>query len=475
MESERSGLWCLEAACIDLKFAFWNLGEIDPVIVECEQLAESSHSQTTEDSSPETPTSAPIIKRRVEWDRPQLKHWSQSVQDFELFNQRKLETYAGESHIAVDYQITFEIDAPYTDDADFMSLANDLQMAPQNRSEYSIAHLTQPIDQIKSQYKPPPKPVVETKAQTISEPTLPTPSLPQQSKPEVPPVPVIQTLAKPSNKASIDFDRPSFEAKVNAFKEERKAISMLPLKHRQDINEVVNQVTSDINDTAHLQGRIGKAVTAINICQQKEVIISYLAERISKYAPELIEVNEVGLNFALNFTRLVLGVSQSFPGITEQYMLALVANSPALMPAKRYTAEDIIKRMHCLDISPEGLASEDSRIKFTTYMNKTRGFGMLLGQLLVNAPNTVSLSYVWTWIAELSNTPPHLIDRATLPALHGFLLTTNQALAEVYKVQWTKLLGLLKAKVFPMMKLKFLGSDYSSYTNLLEKDLNRLG
>jgi hypothetical protein len=450
---------------------FWRRGSIEEVDCKTEVLCSTSPSSqaSSADVSP-TIEARPLPTRS--FDRPAIHLKTKRSEDLECFKYTKpINEEPCYYRLDFDWALNPSRSPADTTAKDFCAAVERLNTENRGTVSVDLSHVTQEISEIKAKYKPPPEPVPvvpsKVEAPTVVEPVLATPV-------EGAGLLAGRAIEQGPSEVSIYTDSASFIALANQFKEEHKHDPTLALAQRQDVNEVVNQVTSDIDDLAHLQGRIDKLLTCLNQSADRDAVLIYLVEKICKYTPDLLENIENGLNFSHNFSKLVAGVAQHYPQVIKYYLLALASNSPILEPGKKYSAELATQREQFLDISPVGLNTEELRIKFTNYMAKTRGFAMLLGQLLIFAPHTVSIGFGWAWFSELANTPTQLIDRAAIPAMHGLLLTLHRTLATVYKSQWAKLFMLLKSRVFPTMKMKFQASEYSSYLNLLEKDLSRL-
>lgn len=284
----------------------------------------------------------------------------------------------------------------------------------------------------------------------ITEPVQPQPVLPQP--------PSVTT-------DNLDALRQEMEETVRR----RSELPSLPSELNGDLNEIIGQITSDVNDSQHLSHCAQRCLGSMQrFSQSNEIAIYSICEKVLNQCRVNVEDIENGPSFALNYTNFVLEISRQHPNIQRIFRDLLYSKRKILVPTLITDPQEIDKRLHLQDVQPDAFESQ---------MNLTRAFGSMRAALNCHRGSRYGMKEGWMWLARLMNLPKEQVDRLTIPAITGFIkvIKLRKAL-QCYGGQAKKLVTLLKKDYFPLIRSRFWDENQLYHTSLamLERAISDL-
>ena len=245
-----------------------------------------------------------------------------------------------------------------------------------------------------------------------------------------------------------------------------------------ELESIVSQVTSDLQDTEHLNNRINAALEILRKLDTNTLTqaVYILCEAVVQRGQTQSDSIDVGPNFAMNFTSFILKIARSYPAIHEIYFLAVIRIKsiffPVIVPDE---IQKTIERTSLKDFNPEGRLDERDKERFTLQMDRARAYAFLLGSLFASKESKFNEGDIWRWLAFVLNLPVEHIDRSHLSILLGFLKTTGGRLRESYGTQFTKLVTFLKGDYLENLVKKFGSNPYlKAYITQLREVIKHL-
>lgn len=245
-----------------------------------------------------------------------------------------------------------------------------------------------------------------------------------------------------------------------------------------DLKAIVSQITSDLDDKAHLNDRINAALNLLKGLTGDNLThaIYIICEEVVQRGQDQCDSIDVGPNFAINFTNFILTIAKSYHFIHEIYFIAVIKIKYSYFPKVLIEDKDSIgARNELKDIGPQGRLGELEKERLVRQMDRARAYAFLLGSLFASKESNFNEGDIWRWISFVSNITDEYIDRSHLSIMFGFLKTTGPRLRESYKAQYTKLVELLKGPYLENLNKKFGKNPYlKAYITQLREVMTKL-
>lgn len=258
---------------------------------------------------------------------------------------------------------------------------------------------------------------------------------------------------------------------VNRFRDKFDTLKHLEKEDPHwDFNAEVGKITSDLADTQHLYGRIEVAIrTFTSYTGNMEEFLLFASDKLVTRALDNLEEREVGIDFAINYTQFIIEINKHIPEYEDYCIVRAKTYRRIFIPAP-FSKEKTLERYNLQDGNYKGLNTEDGRQAFSREMDRTRGLGYLLGAIYTHPDSKFYITEAWNWLYKVVQYPIELLDRATLPALQGFLATCGKHLQNVDTARWNEFIKNMKEEYFPKLKEKFKPiTHYSPYLTQLDQ------
>jgi predicted transcriptional regulator len=244
-----------------------------------------------------------------------------------------------------------------------------------------------------------------------------------------------------------------------------------------NIKGIVSQITSDVNDTTHLSGRI-KALLEILRSLNPESLksaIYVLCDAVVSRGLDQCDSIDIGASFSLNYTKFILTIAKSYRQIHEIYFIAVISRKYLFYPlVTEQNLEEIRKRSEIKDLSPSGKLNESEKDKLSRSLDLCRAFGFLIGSLFASKDSNFNEGDIWRYLAYILNLKIEYVDRAYMPFLLGFLKSSAGRLRCVYGKQFLKLVEFLAGDYAQSLQSKFGSNPYlRAYITQLRELLNK--
>lgn len=244
-----------------------------------------------------------------------------------------------------------------------------------------------------------------------------------------------------------------------------------------ELESITSQITSDLDDHAHLNNRINAVLSILNKLDSENLNSAFyiLCEAVVQRGQNQADSIDVGPNFALNFTRYIMKIANSYSAIHEIYFLAVVRIKHTFFPMMNpQEVQTIASRSELKDFAVDRLTETDKE-RFTMQMDRARAFSFLLGSLFASKESKFNEGDIWRWLSFVLNLPIEHIDRSHLAILAGFLKTTAGRLRESYGAQFTKLVKFLSGDYIQHLTNKFGKNPYlKAYITQLSEVIKHL-
>lgn len=244
-----------------------------------------------------------------------------------------------------------------------------------------------------------------------------------------------------------------------------------------DIKGIVSQITSDVDDLEHLNGRIKALLDVLGQLNQEDLkkAIYFLCETVVNRGADQADSIDLGGNFAINYTKFILEVAKVHNSIHELYYLSIISKKYLFYPlVQTSNIEEIEKRNHLKDINPSGTLADSEKDKLTRIMDACRAYGFLLGTLLASKDSKFNEGDIWRYFVYILNLKKEFIDRAYMTFLLGFFKSSAKRLRECYGKQYLKLVKFLSEDYTALLASKFGNDPYlRAYITQLREAFNK--
>lgn len=230
-----------------------------------------------------------------------------------------------------------------------------------------------------------------------------------------------------------------------------------------DIKGIVSQITSDVDDLNHLNGRIRAMLEILSHLTGENLKFGlyFLCETVGNRGSDQADSIDLGGNFALNYTKFILIIAKSHNEIHEIYFLALISKKYIFYPlVTTRNSDEIEKRNSLKDLNPNGMLAEMDKEKLTRSMDVCRAYGFLLGTLLASEDSNFNEGDIWRYLVYVLNLKQELIDRAYITFLLGFFKSIAKKLKNSYGKQYEKLIKCFSEDYLAMLTSKFGANSY---------------
>jgi hypothetical protein len=241
-----------------------------------------------------------------------------------------------------------------------------------------------------------------------------------------------------------------------------------------DFNGEVGKITSDQNDPQHLYDRGQTALKIlISYTGDMETFMLFAADKLVTRALDNLEEREVGINFAINYTQFMMDICKNYSDYEEYCIVRIKTYRRIFIPAP-FSKEKTLERYNLQDGNYKGLDTEDERQAFSREMDRTRGLAYFLGAVYTHPDSKYYIQEAWKWLYKVMEYPLDLVDRATLPALQGFIATCGKTMKDVDTIRWNQFIKEMKEEYFPKLKERFKPiTHYGPYLTQLDQVLRQ--
>lgn len=244
-----------------------------------------------------------------------------------------------------------------------------------------------------------------------------------------------------------------------------------------NIKGIVSQITSDIDDQAHLAGRIQAMLDLLNSLDPDtlKAAIYVLCESMVNRGLDQADSIDLGANFSLNYTKFILTIAKSYKQVHEIYFIAIVSRKYLFYPCiNEKNLDEISKRSELKDLSSDGRLSDSEKDRLVRSLDLCRAYGFLIGSLFASKDSNFNEGDIWRYLVYILNLKIEFVDRAFMPFLLGFLKSSAGRLRTAYGKQFVKVFDLLSGDYVESLIRKFGNNPYlKAYITQLRELLNK--
>ena len=243
------------------------------------------------------------------------------------------------------------------------------------------------------------------------------------------------------------------------------------------IKGIVSQITSDVHDQAHLDGRI-KAMLDLLASLDPDALklaVYVLCEAMVDRGLGQADSIDLGSKFSLNYTKFILAIAKSYKQVHEVYFIAIVRRKYLFYPMIGQNNLEEIKNRSELKYNSNGMLSDSEKCKLARSLDVCRAIGYSIGGLLASKESNFNEGDIWRYLVYILNLNIECIDRAYLTFLLGFIKCTNERLMIAYGKQYLKVIEFLSGDFTDNLSAKFGSNPYlKAYITQLKDLLSRI-
>ena len=244
-----------------------------------------------------------------------------------------------------------------------------------------------------------------------------------------------------------------------------------------NIKGIVSQITSDIDDQAHLAGRIQAMLDLLKLLDPDtlKVAIYVLCESMVTRGLDQADSIDLGANFSLNYTKFILAIAKSYRQVHEIYYIAIISRKYLFYPfINEKNVEEIFKRSELKDFASDGRLGDSDKDRLVRSLDTCRAIGFLVGSLFASKDSNFNEGDIWRYLVYILNLKIEFVDRAFMPFLLGFLKSAAGRLRIAYGRQFVKVFELLNGDYVECLIKKFGNNPYlKAYITQLRELLNK--